>query len=406
MMQKMAIRFWCHALLVSGLLWTVPSGRADSIYMKNGIVYRSMGQPDKDGTLVYMWDGLRKLVVRDSKIEKIVGDNSYRTGERFQLVQPLVVHAGVMPKEVISVQAGPWNERGRRAFWYVGSKSNKPISMEQAIIEIGPHLVKFRGVDGFWQGALATSQIPRPVMISLLARVEQQNQAERERVVRFLMDAGWYAEAKKELERVIHDFPNTDLSERARGARAFLVQAEATGRRSEIEVRKNAHQFHHVDALLKSFTESEIGTELVVEVRELSRRLDDQHAADLGLAADLRKLEGKLPAAARAAWKKRVAEAMKAIEEAPDAVRDRFAAWRKAAYSPGSSDESKFALAMSGFAVGNESAIADLTVADLLWQARDLVREYLLSAGTGDREALVAKLDALDWPAEGEVSEG
>ena len=156
-----------------------------------------------------------------------------------------------MPKEVISVQAGPWNERGRRAFRYVGSKSNKPISMEQAIIEIGPHLVKYRGVDGFWLGALATSEIPRPVMMSLLARVEQQNQAERERVVRFLMDAGWYPEAKQELERVIHDFPNTDLSERARGARAFLVQAEATGRRSEIEVRKNAHQFRHVDALLE-----------------------------------------------------------------------------------------------------------------------------------------------------------
>ncbi len=307
MMQKMALRFWCHALLVCGLLWMVPCGRADSIYMKNGIVYRSMGQPDKDGTLVYMWDGLRKLVVRDSKIEKIVGDNSFRTGERFTLVQPLVVHAGVMPKEVISVQAGPWNDRGQRAFRYVGSRSNKPISMEQAIIEIGPHLVKFRGVNGFWQGALATSEIPRQVMMSLLARVEQQNQAERERVVRFLMDAGWYPEAKKELERVIHDFPNTDLSERARGARAFLVQAEATGRRSEIEVRKNAHQFRHVNALLKSFTESEIGTELVVEVRELSRRLEDQHAADLGLATDLRKLEGKLPAAARAAWKKRVA---------------------------------------------------------------------------------------------------
>jgi pimeloyl-ACP methyl ester carboxylesterase len=406
MTGKTAVRFWCHALLVSCSLLLVPPGRADSIFMKNGIVYRSIGQPDKDGTLVYMWDGLRKLVVRDSKIEKIVGDNSFRTGERFQLVQPLVVHAGVMPREVISVQAGPWNDRGRRAFRYVGSKSNKPISMEQAIIEIGPHLVKFRGVDGFWQGALATSEIPRPVMMSLLARVEQQNQAERERVVRFLMDAGWYPEAKQELDRVIHDFPNTDLSERARGARAYLVQAEATGRRTEIEVRKTAHQFRHVDTLLKSFTESEIGTELVVEVRELSRRWGDQHAADQALTTDLRKLDSKLPAAVRAAWKKRIAEAMKAIEEAPDVVRDRFAAWRKAAYTPGSSDESKFALAMSGFVVGNESAVPDLTVADLLWQARDLVREYLLSAGAGDREALVAKLDALDWPAEGEVSEG
>ena len=88
MMGKMALWFRCHALLVAGLLLTGSPARADSIFMKNGIVYRSMGQPDKDGTLVYMWDGLRKLVVRDSKIEKIVGDNSFRTGERFTLVQP------------------------------------------------------------------------------------------------------------------------------------------------------------------------------------------------------------------------------------------------------------------------------------------------------------------------------
>ena len=55
-------------------------------------------------------------MVRDSKIEKIVADNAFRTGERFQLVQPLAVHGGTMPKEVLSVEAGPWNERGRRSF--------------------------------------------------------------------------------------------------------------------------------------------------------------------------------------------------------------------------------------------------------------------------------------------------
>jgi pimeloyl-ACP methyl ester carboxylesterase len=406
MTWKKAFQRGCHVLLFVSLIMTGMIARADSIFMKNGIVYHSQGQPDKDGTLVYLWDGLKKLVVRDSKIDKIVGDNSFRTGERFQLVQPLVVHAGVMPKEVLSVQAGPWNDKGRRAFRYVGSRTNKPISMEQAIIEISPHLVKYRGVDGFWVGALATSEIPRSVMMSLLTRVEQKNQAERERVVRFLMDAGWYPEAKQELERMIRDFPNTDLSERALNARGFIVQAEATGRRAEIEVRRKARQFRQVEALQKSFTEKEIGTELVIEVRELSRRDDDQHASDLALATDLRKLEGKLSAAVRGAWKKRVSEAMKAIDQAPDAVRDRLAAWLKARSSPGSSDESQFALAMSGYVAGTEVAATELNVAEVLWQARDLVRDYFLSGEPGEREAIVAKLDALDWPVAGEGSEG
>src|SRR5262249_590981 len=159
------------------------------------------------------WDGLKRVVVRDSKIEKIVADNAFRTGERFQLNQPLVKHAGSMPKEVIRVQAGPWNDLGRRPFRYLGSGSSHPLSMEQAIIEISPHIIRYRGVDGFWLGVLETNQVPRPVVMSLLGRIEQTNAGERERLVRYLMDVGWYSEAKRELDRLIQDFPKSDLSE-------------------------------------------------------------------------------------------------------------------------------------------------------------------------------------------------
>jgi len=399
-------RRWVYGLAIvfSGVL--NQAARGDTITLKNGIIYRSQGAPDKDGTLVYLWDGLKKTVIRDSKIERVVGDNTYRTGEKFQLVQPISVHAGSMPKEVVSVQAGAWNDRGRRSFRYVGSNPNRPISMEQAIIEIGPHVAKYRGVDGFWLGPLATSQIPRSVVTGLLGRVDQKNQGERERVVRFLMDAGWYPEARAELDNMIRDFPETDLSERAIGARTFIVQAEATQRRGEIDVRRKAQQYRQAEALLKTFTEKEIGTELVIEVRELIRRNDEQRAADVALATDLRKLEGKLPAAARGAWKKRVAEAMKAIEQAPDAVRDRFAAWRKARNTPGTTEESQFAMAMSGYVVGSDAAVTDLKTAEALWQARDLVQSYLSPREAVGREDLVAKLDALPWPSEEGAAEG
>ena len=47
--------------------------------------------------------------------------------------------------------------------------------MEQAIIEIGPHIVHYRGVDGFWQGIVETDQVPHSVVLSLLGRIEQKN---------------------------------------------------------------------------------------------------------------------------------------------------------------------------------------------------------------------------------------
>ena len=47
---------------------------------------------------------------------------------------------------------------------------------------------------------------------------------------------------------------------------------------------------------------------------------------------------------------------MKAIEQAPDAVRERFVAWRKAQSSAGTTEQNQFALAMSGFVAGSDAA--------------------------------------------------
>jgi pimeloyl-ACP methyl ester carboxylesterase len=373
--------------------------RGDSVIMKNGIVYRGQGAPDRDNTLIFISDGLKRVVVRDSKIERIEANNAFRTGEKFQLVQPMTVHGGLMPEEVVSVQAGPWNERGRRSFEYVGARLNKPIRMEQAIIEIGPHIVKFRGVDGFWVGQVETDQVPRESVTRLLARVQQKNVEERERVVRFLMDVGWLAEARQELDRLVNDFPKPDLKERAASARQYILQAQAVERRGEIDVARRAQQYQRVANLVKTFNEKGIPTELLVEVREIQRRDMQQRAADQGMAAELRKLADKLPSAAQGPWKEPLVEVLKAIDLASDAVRDRLAAWRKAKSQPGLTPEAQFALAMSGYVAGHELASPDLKAALTLWKARELVRDYVAGTEPAARSQQAAQLDALDWPA-------
>jgi pimeloyl-ACP methyl ester carboxylesterase len=402
--QQLRGAVWVTA--AAGLVAACVPARGDTLVLKNGIVYQSQGAPDKDGTLLFLWDGLKKIVIRDSKVERITADNAFRTGEKFTLDQPITVYAGAMPKEVISVQAGPWNDRGRRSFQYVGGRSSKPVPMEQAIIEIGPHVVKYRGVDGFWKGIVATSQVPRGVITGLLAKVDQKNQSERERAVRFLMNAGWYEEAKAELDRMIREFPGTDLGERAAGAKVFMIQAEATQRRGEVEVARKAQQFRRVDALLRTFNDKEIGTELLIEVRDLIRREDEQKAADRTMISDLRKLESRLSAPVRGTWRKRIAEVIRAIEQAPDAVRERFGGWRRVRTSPGTTDEAQLALAMSGFVVGNDQATADLKQTEMLWLARDLIREYLAGGSGVGREDVAAKLEGLEWPADDPDAEG
>ncbi|WP_165252650.1 PHB depolymerase family esterase [Paludisphaera soli] len=372
------------------------AARGDTVVMKNGVAYRTLAPPDRDNTLLYLWDGLKKIVVRDSKVERVTADNLLRTGEKFSLVQPMTVHAGVMPKAVVRVAAEPWDEKGRRKFQYFGTAS-RPVAMEQAINEISPNVIRYRGVDGFWQGQVATRAVPRPVLMSLLHRVEKENQAERERVVRFLMGAGWYPEAKAELDRLIADFPDSDLAERAASARQFIVQAEATQRRSDVDALRRARRFKEAAGLLKTFDGVEIPTELQVEARELARRDEDQAQADLTVRNDLRRIELKLAPQVHAAWKARLAEVQRALAEAPDVVRERLAAWRKAKAESSPTDEAQLALAMSGYVVGQDAAVVDLARADVLWQARDRIAEYL-TGDEADREDALARLDDLSWP--------
>ena len=98
------------ACLVLLALSTAVPGRADTIVLKNGNVYR--GVVDKDNTLVSIFDGLKRVVIRDSKIARIEPDASFRNLEWFKIEQPLVVHGGSMPKEVSERQGRALERQG------------------------------------------------------------------------------------------------------------------------------------------------------------------------------------------------------------------------------------------------------------------------------------------------------
>jgi dienelactone hydrolase len=369
----------------------------DTVVLKNGIVYR--GEIDRDKPILWVYDGLRRIVLRDSKVARIDSDASYRNLETFKIEQPLVVHGGSMPKEVLSVKAAPWNDRGRRSFTFEGPRLGKFGRMEQAINEMGPHLVKIRGVDGYWQSQLATRQIPREIVLAILAKVDRKDRNERVRVARFLIQAEWYDEARDELERIGRDFPDdADLRERIAVAQATVAQLRAAAIRSEIDRCRAAQQPKRAASLLKSFPTKDVSSDLAAQVAELSRTIETQAAADRQEADDLRVLSGKAASADRAQWTPRVNEVLRAMKEAPDAVRDRLAAWRKARTEGGKSNDALFALAMSGYVVGADAAVEEVKQALTLWTMRDEVRDYLRSTDPAERDEHLSRLDGTDLP--------
>ena len=371
----------------------IPAIRADTVVLKNGTVYR--GTVDRDETIVWIYDGLKRVVVRNSKVAKIQPDASLNNFEIFKVVQPITVHSGSMPKEVVRTLADTWSDRGRRRFEYEGSKLGKIIRMEQAIYELGPYLCAIRGIDKFWKSQVATSQVPKEIVLAILAKVDRSVESERFRVARFLIQAEWFDDAVKELDFLVEKFPEDEhLKERVDPIRASIVQLQSTRTKAEIDRAKGAKQPKLMESLIKSIALDKVSPELADVVGEIDRALTAQKEADKATIDDLNTLSKKVPADVFKGWKGRFEELLKGMNEVPDVARDALTPWRTAAFEGGKPPEEEFALALSAFVAGSDGAVHTLDEAKALWDLRDLIQTYLNSPRESTRLETLSMIES------------
>jgi hypothetical protein len=369
-----------------------PAGVIDTVVMKNGIVYK--GDVDKDPPIVQVFDGLRRVVVRETQVAKINEAAESEKLEQFNPVQPMSIQGGSMPVAAINIEASPWDLSGRRSFRYEGASVNailkKPIVMTQAIYGFNPVTTHIRGVNGFWQGQIPTSQVPKPVILNLLSKLDQSKEDYRRSAVRFLLQAGWYTETKEELRRLEKDFPDLKLT--VANVLQTVQDLEARSLLAGIERSRKALQPREVRSRLRRFPTEGVPSFIQVDVRDQLRRDDAQAAADKALADSVRRAGESLTADARKDWKGQLVEISLALTDAPDAVRDRLDAFKSAEAEGKLNGPALLALALSGWVVGTEAAVSDLEQASALWKARKLVAKYLSS---NEEDVLQTSLAAL-----------
>ena len=367
---------WRQAIVGLGVglaVWHGSLIRADSVILKNGTVLR--GVVDKDNTLMFVSDSLKRTIFYNSKVARIESDPGSQPLERFQLIQPLEVHGGIMPVAAVEISSTPWDAKGRRGFQYKNNRLAK-VAMQQAINDLSPRMTRFRGIDGFWVGQVATSEVPRPVILGLLAKVDQTDERERKRVVRFLIQAQWFDEAKTAIDQLERDFPH--LKETLNDVRHDLT--ESRGREILIDAAKarRASQPERTSQLLRSLTDADLPRQLLDEARDSIRKDEEQATLDRALADRLRDLAEKLSEADRPTWKARIAEVLFGIAQVPDIARARLnPILGPDAASASAAPEARLALAMSSWVVGPEAAVDSLSGASAVWQARQWAQNYL-----------------------------
>ena len=439
---------------LTALLAAGPAARGDTVTLKNGLVYR--GTVDKDDTVVSVFDGLRRIIFHDTKVARTEADSANRGGaDHFTLIQPLEKHGGQMPAAAVGISATPWDDNGRRTFDYRPPGANRNLKMGQALYDLGPSISRYRGIDGFWQGPLATNQVPRRVIIGLINRGEAKtNVGERTKLCRFLIQAEWYEEAIAELDGLARDFPET--RETVRNTKQNVLGLWAGARLAEVDVRRGAQQPQEVAARLRDFPTRGAPAEILAAVKDQLAKVKVREADDRALADGLAATADALPADERKAVRPAVAEILRVLSEAPDAARSRLDPFARAQADvgkiPGPSEASdaaqsrhepvakaqadprkkravseaadaprspsapsaaraqaapekspgeRLALAISGWTLGPDAAVADLPTALEYWEARGVLLAYLQKRTEDDRGGLLGMLQDRELPGPG-----
>ena len=374
-----------------------PDVVADQVILKNGGLIR--GIVDRDDSLVSVFDDLKRTVVRHSKVARIAPEppSARQAPERFSLIQPLEVHGGAMPSHALRIRTAPWDEYGQRLFEYSvfgADGALRKVRMKQAINEIRPDFVRFRGIDGFWLGQVATSQVPREVILGLLDRVDPANTQERLRVARFLIQAGWYDAALVELDRLAGVDPTLESS--ATTVREVIADLRTQQVLDEVERLQRVGQPNAARRALATFSAPDASASLRDALDRRRVEIDALDASRRTLAARVRAdYEAAGPGVQDALRDARDA-ILQGIVEAPDAASERFGA----AAGPEVGPEAALARVVSHWAAGPDHLTDDPIAAGAIWDLRSSILEYLGDADSGDRARLLDAIQAASIPLE------
>jgi predicted esterase len=283
----------------------------------------------------------------------------------------------------------PFDEYGRRVLT-LATASGK-LDVVQGITEITPRWTRVQGVQTEKplqiDMRMATSSIPRDILERVIAKqVDPKNADERLRVVRLLMQAERYDDARQALESVLESFP--ELADLAK-ERKTLGRLAARQLLDEILARAKVGQDKLVMALLEAFPVDHADGELLEEVRETRDAYRQRRDRAAAIVAALRERAVRLePDVAR--------EATAAIDEIQRELSfgalERMATFERVGLDAELPADRAVAIAISGWLEGAATGESNLKVALSARRLRDLVRAYVNAATDQARASVLDRM--------------
>jgi predicted esterase len=379
--------------------------KGDVVTLKNGM--RLEGTPSPIGSMkndplkgegvtdlkqiLIVDNQLSRTFVPTKQLAKEIGEPPAINLERIPLFQR--IPSSGQPISVVGrpIRIDSFDEYGHRIFSMVG-QGGKSIELVQGITEITPRWTKVEAIQGInnyiWAMKIATSSIPREQLSKMLTNaLDAKNPDQRIRIVRLYMQSERYSDAREELKQVIKDFP---ALEHLKDTVKELNQLSAQRFLKEIELRRDAGQYHLASQMLEQFPAEGVAGEMLLKVREMLDELKTQQAQGKKTLKLIDENVNKLRSDAIRKQSERIITEINAELNINNL--DRFADFIRLADDDKMSAEQKLSLAISGWLLGSGSAIDNLDASLALIPARDIARQYMISARKNERDILIGQI--------------
>lgn len=342
------------------------------------------GPPDPSGIgpvqlILVLDDDLRRTFIPKRLVQDIRQANVDQMVEEEFHVPQRALRAGQTVKSIGPRIANPpldqFDEFGRRVFTF-----NTPrglVNVIQGITLITPRWTKVEGITHVWDMRIATSSIPPDTLHKILLRqIDPKNIEHRKKLARFYLQSERYKEARAELEAVVAAYPNrADLKEQLEPTIRAIRQMEADTMLKELQRRREAGQHRFVYAMLQKFPSEGVADESLMAARAMLQEYDELQARG---KETFQRFDALLGQVEDAALRNELAPIREEILARLNVnTLGRLAAFRQHADDPQLRPEEKLAFALSGWLLGSDAALQNISVATSLYRVRDLVRQYL-----------------------------
>jgi predicted esterase len=301
------------------------------------------------------------------------------------------------------LKIGPWDRYGRRIFKMKANVKGGSIDVVQGITQVTPEWTKVQSLKQKqvrntetgkrlieWTTYVATSSIPRPTLSAVLHRaIDPKVVGDRMQIVLLYLQAERFDDAQAELQAVIKDFPKL---RKLKTQVVALRQQSANRLLSEIKLRQSAGQHKLAKAMFEGFPTDEVAGEVLIKIREGKKEYAAIEQRGLTLLTNLDK--DLAAAASDSEQLKQVVAQIKAELNINNI--DRLTSYRLVS-QPGAAPmapKKKLAMAVSGWVVGSDKAIASLPVAMSLVKTRNLVTSYLQTDRRNEQGEILEALDS------------